>query len=40
MAKFMRFLYMLYGLIFVVLIAVAIYSFFGGFSHEFMDPVV
>jgi len=39
-AKFMRFLFMFYGLIFVLLIGVAIYSFFGGFSHEFMDPVV
>ncbi len=36
----MRFVWYVYALVFIILIGVAIYSFFGGFSHEFMDPAM
>ena len=40
MAKFMKYVWYLYALIFVIIILGAVLSFFGFFSHEYMDPAM
>ena len=38
MARFMKYVYWLYALIFVLVLVAAVLSAFGYFEHEFMDP--
>jgi hypothetical protein len=40
MAKFMKYVWYIYALVLVVLIGLAVFTFFGGFAHEYMDPAM
>ncbi|CAA9549877.1 MAG: hypothetical protein AVDCRST_MAG19-718 [uncultured Thermomicrobiales bacterium] len=40
MAKFAKYFYWLYALILVVLVGLAVYTLFGGFAHEYIDPAM
>ena len=38
MARLMKFFYVVYAIVFVLIVLAAVYSAFGGFEHGFMDP--
>lgn len=38
MARFMKIFALVYAIVFVAIVLLALYSAFGGFEHEFMDP--
>ena len=38
MAKVMRVFAVIYGLVFVLMVLIALLSLFGAFSHQYMDP--
>jgi hypothetical protein len=39
-ARFMKYLWYVYALIFLILIGLAVFSFFGGFSNDLIDPAM
>lgn len=40
MAKFMKYFYLLYALVLVVLIGLAVFTLLGGVTHDFIDPAM